>query len=518
MRAAALALLVSLALAVAPSRAAAEWEPPLQAATTTLAAVLAANARETGTANPAFTQRRERYVYRTGTRALPVEVAVAGDDYLARVRLGHARYLSGRYHGVVWRADANGIAHDTLSDLQGDPLDRVPRSLFPFDAATCTLAGETTDAQRAWVVLDRPPRDKPHWFFIDRTSGLIVREATRVGKRTVTTTFEDFEPIAGTLRPRRWHVRDGDAADDLDVQVDAIEPRAVDDASLAPPPKMRVFAPIDARAPVVPLAARFQDGSVVVDVELAGRRARFLLDTGTPAIILDRDLAARWGFAPALGHANVPRMAVGALVRHDVSVLTAPLRGGFGAIDGILGYDFFVGNVVHVDYLHHRVAVYARDAASRVFDDPATTVLATNVDEGMPLVRAAFGSAVGERFAVDTGSPHLYVFDPFAGRYASEIAASWTPVRFADGRPRERERYLEGTIWVEARRVAAFEFGAARFVRFTVGVQQPLDDPDAIAIPLDGIIGTDELSRFDLWFDYDGGRIGMRTVELVEDG
>ena len=78
--------------------------------------------------------------------------------------------------------------------------------------------------------------------------------------------------------------------------------------------------------------------------------------------------------------------------------------------------------------------------------------------------------------------------------------------------------YLEGAVALEARRVGVFTFGPARFTQLTVGVEQPVASPDGIAIPLDGIVGTDELSRFDLWFDDDGGRIGIRTVEITARG
>jgi hypothetical protein len=486
------------------------------AAATTLADVLAANARAQGTPAPEFAQRRERYVYRNGAQLVPVEVAVRGADYRASVRLGAAHYGAGRANGFVWRSDANGVAHGTLSDLQGDPLDRLPRSLFAYDPSDCTLVGETKDG-RAWILADRPAGDQPHLFFVDRASGLVLREVMHEGKRTVTTIFSDFAPIAGTLRPRRWHVQDGDPADDLDVRVEAIEPGPVDAASVAVPPSSRVFAPSDPAARSVALPVRFDGPRAIVEVDLGGHRAHFLLDTGTASIILDRGLAARWGFAPLLGHANVPRMAVGALVRSDVAVLTASLE-GFGAIQGILGYDFFVGNVVHLDYVRGRVEVLARDGAADVFQDPATTVLSADVSEGMPLVHAAFGPAAGERFALDTGSPHLVVLAPFTRRNAAEVAAHWSPVAFGDGRPRQRAVFLEGGITLAARQVAAFQLGPTRFTRLTVGVEQPDAGPDAITIPLDGIVGTDQLSHFDLWFDYEGGRIGMRAVEMTAGG
>jgi hypothetical protein len=35
---------------------------------------------------------------------------------------------------------------------------------------------------------------------------------------------------------------------------------------------------------------------------------------------------------------------------------------------------------------------------------------------------------------------------------------------------------------------------------------------DAIEIPLDGIIGTRILNRFEWWFDYDGGRLWFQPT------
>ena len=125
-----------------------------------------------------------------------------------------------------WRADANGVTHATLSDDQGDAADRLPQSVFPFAAADCALAGESARFGAAWVVVDRPARDKPHWFYVDKSSGLIEHEITREGARTVVTSFRQFEPLAGTRRPRHWRVEDGNAAHTLDVDVDTVVARA----------------------------------------------------------------------------------------------------------------------------------------------------------------------------------------------------------------------------------------------------------------------------------------------------
>ncbi len=145
-----------------------------------------------------------------------------------------------------------------------------------------------------------------------------------------------------------------------------------------------------------------------------------------------------------------------------------------------------MGNVVHVDYANERVDVLSPQAAEAVFRDPRTYVLPANFDEGIPLVHAAFGAASGDRFALDTGSPHLFALAPFEHRNAGEIAAHWEPATFRAGRTRTEERYLEGSIVVVPRRVASFTLGPQRFENLVVGVEESNSRRDAIDIPLDG--------------------------------
>jgi hypothetical protein len=477
----------------------AEWTPPgLQPARATLGEVLAANAKATRTVSLPFAERRERWTYANGALRLPVEVAVKGDDFRADVALAGARYAAGRAHGVRWRADANGIAHATLSDLQGDALDRLPQSPFGWSAADCALAGETRGPHPAWVVADRPARDKPHWFFVDETSGLIVREVTREGARTTVTAFDRFEPLGGTLRARHWHVSGGGRGHDLDATLDALEPVPVADAALAIPAPHPVFAPPEPAAGALALPARFEGRRIVVEVTLGtGQRVPFLLDTGTASITLDSGLAAKLDLRPALEHATVPRMTIGGLTASGVSTLAIPLQ-RFRA-QGILGYDFFFGHVVHVDYANRKVEVLPHADADRVFTDPRTTAIEADVAEGLPLVAATVGSTRGDRFAVDTGSDQLVVLDAFAQRTGAGAVAPTATVDF-----------LEGSIRVAPRRISEFDLGSLRFMGPTVAVQGPSGLGDALDLPFDGIVGTDELASFDCWFDYDNGRIGLR--------
>ncbi len=497
-------------VAVIPRVAAAEWRPPdVRPAAASLATVLDAYVAATGTEHEASAQRRERWTYRNGERRLPVRVAVRGADFKAVVALGTAEYAAGRSGGTRWRADANGVTHAVWSDDQGDAIDRLPQSIFPFDRADCAVAGRSARFGAAWVVVDRPPRDKPHWFYIDDASGLITHEITREGKRTIVTAFTSFEVVDGVRRPNRWHVSDGDAADDLDVTVDVVTPQPLGERDVAIPQAQRLFVPVPAvPGGVVRLPAVFRGDRIFVDVGLGERRATFVLDTGTASIIVDRRTAARQPSGIVLEHTDVSAMNVGGLALSDVSALAVPV--GFAGIDGLLGYDFFLGHVVHVDYAGRRVEVMTPQAAQSAFTDPRNTLLPASFDEGIPLLRAAFGPASGDRFALDTGSPSLFVFAPFERRYAPEIDAHWTPSSFGGNRRTATEVYLEGSIVVAALQVSSFTLGPGVFRRLIVGAELPNPRPDAIDVPLDGIIGTNQMAAFEWWFDYDRGRIALR--------
>ena len=487
--------------------ASAEWRPPdLRPTTATQAEVLAAYGKAAGAVEPRFAERRERWTYVNGPRRLAVDVNVRGTDFRAALALGATHYSAGRSDGVRWRADGNGIAHATLSDDQGDAVDRLPQSIFPFRTAECELAGESERFGAAWVLVDRAPRDKPHWFYVDKASGTIAHEITREGARTIVTTFDAFDATAGTARARHWRVSDGNAANDLDVTVDAIVPEALGEADVAIPQVRRIFAPAEPSATGIErVPAAFMRARIVVDVDLDGRRVPFILDTGTASITLDRTIAEARGWGPVLEHATVPRMTVGPLVLSAVSTVAIPFAPG-----GLLGFDFFAGHVVHIDYAHSVLEVMTADAARSAFADPANAVIPGYFDEGVPLVRAAFGPASGERFVLDSGSPSLYVMEPFAQRYAGEIAAHWSPATFPGGRARRDAQYLEGSIDIGARRAAQFGLGPWRFENVVVGVQEPNSRPDALDLMFDGIVGTDQMAAFEWWFDYDGGRIAMR--------
>lgn len=476
------------------------WQPPGIAPTTaSIADVLAAHARAAGVVDARMRRRRERWTYLNGARRITVDVAVRDDDFRTSLALDGLTYMAGRRSGARWRADGNGIVHGVQGDLQGDAIDRAPQAVFPLDTATWTLVGEVAKPQPAWVILADRPGDKPAFLSIDKATGAIDRETIRDGRRIVTTVFDCFESIDGSLRARHWRVDDGRSETSLDVTVDAVVPGLVETADIAFPAR-RVLAPAAALERSVELDSSFNRGRISLRAMVAGSRRWFLLDTGTASITVDPSIGARYGGA-TLEHAVLPSLEIGPLTLERVSTLAVPFNGG-----AILGLDFFFGHVIEIDYRHERVRILSASDARDVFADPRTAVVEANVDQGLPLVAAGFGRATSDSFAVDTGSPRLYVMRSFAERYASEIAAHWTPV----GRPFV-EQYLEGRIEVQPHTVARFDFARASATDIVVGLQLPdAVDRDDLAIPFDGIIGTEVLENFDLFFDYDDGRLGVR--------
>ena len=489
MRSTAIATLVtfaaSLAATAAPARA--EWVPPgMHATTQTLAGVLRAHDAATGVASTAHARRHERWTYRAGGRDVPVAVAVRDDDYRVRVRLGATEYDAGRLRGTRWRGDGNGIVHRLRADQQGDALDRLPQSAFPFERGALSIAGETAKPEAAWVLADRRPGEPTTWVYVDETTGLVTREVTREGKRVHTIAFDRYGIVDGVRVAQRWTIADGDPAHDVAVEVAAVEPGTVDADEVALPTERRTFAAPAGTPDPVDLSARFTSADVEVDVD--GTRRSFVLDTGTTSVTVDAGTAAR--FDPFLEHATIPRISAGPFALREGSVLAVPIFGG--AFAGLLGYDFFFGHVVRIDYLHRRVAVYSDAAAAPIFADPATTIVPAIVGDGLPFVPVTVAGLASDAFAVDTGSSNVVALAPFAQRYAREIAA-WP----AAGR-RHRTDYLEGAVVTEPHRVATLAFGPFAFADAVVGVEVPDGVPDAIESPFDGIVGSDVLSLFDL--------------------
>lgn len=245
---------------------------------------------------------------------------------------------------------------------------------------------------------------------------------------------------------------------------------------------------------VVPVDARFRE-DITVPVRIDGHDERFELDTGTTQMLMDAGVAHSIGLHSTLGHTIAHDVRIGDLLARDVPIQTVGIFGG--AISGILGNEFFIGHIVHIDYRHETVKVIARAHFAPPND---AHELAADYTEGLPLVSVRAGETTGTRFLLDSGSREILLNDRFV-----DEATALKP-RFL-GFP-SATFFLEGQLVAQPATVDALTLGNVRFANPTVQIERP--NVQNLDFPLDGILGNDVLARFEWWFDYDNARLWFR--------
>ncbi len=493
------ATLAAFVVMQAPARAGDRWEPPNLAATSaTLDDVRALYAAASGIVSPRYGERIE--TYHTVAKGTPFDstATIRGSDYAIATTLAGDVYRTGRSGGRRWRRTPSGVVRIVESDVQGDDLDRWPSEVLGFNFADCRVIGETRGDATSYVLEDRPAGDVPHWLYVDAKTGELRREISRDGSRVVTFDFTDVRTIDGIRRPYEWHV-DG-AGGPADVVVASIEERDVPTARLEIPASTPPTAMLSqATNHAVRLPTRFsQHDSIFVKVRVDGHDSEFFLDTGTTQMLVDGGAAHRFGLQETLDHTTVHELVAGPVTMTDVPFLTVGLGPGFGGLEGILGYEFFRGYVVHVNYERKFVELIPHENFA---PPPGTFSIPISYDEGMPLAAGRIGSIPVERLALDTGSPRV-VF-PTILRERADQTISATPL----GASRV-ERYLEGPITVYVASLPRLSLGPIDFVDVPAYIERP--ERDSMEIPLDAILGTNLLATLDIWFDYDNDALYVK--------
>jgi hypothetical protein len=235
-----------------------------------------------------------------------------------------------------------------------------------------------------------------------------------------------------------------------------------------------------------------------VPVRINGQTLQFVVDTGTTQILMDVGAATRIGLHATLGHTVAQRVEVGNAVATNLPLQTVNLFGG--ALDGILGNEFFGGHIVHLDYSRDLLELIA---PGDFFPPAGARRLDVDCDEGMPIVAASVAGVTGTRFAIDTGSSALVLTDPFARRVGSGLAT-------LPGGDVELH-YLEGLVDVRSAQLQSLAFAGVLFTHpGAADVEVPL--ASNVDIPLDAIVGAEVLRTFEWWFDYDHNRAWVRYV------
>ncbi len=480
--------------------AAALWQPPdvssstMSITTTTIVAAIVSG-RGAEAAQSVQGVETMRVVARDGT--FDATARMRDGDYRVDVTLGDARYEFGRYNAERWRRTPSGSVRVIRGDVQGDALDRWPRSIFGTDLSACAAAGTSSiDAKRLWVLSCRQTGDPALFYYVDLTSGHVLREVSRDGSHVVIYDFDDFRSTGGWTQAFHWKI--SGAGGDADVTVTNVQPGPVADEEFSIPASVpeQFGLPSGGVSGIGILQDHLRVTGYPVRVDVDGQARTFLIDTGTSQIIVDIGEATRLGLHPAFGHAIVREFRVGDAVARNLPVQTVDLFGD--AIDGLLGNEFFTGHIVHIDNANHRIELISHAAFT-----PPQGAAKVDIDtrEGMPIVAAMVNGIRGERFVLDTGSPQVMLSSAFLERARLKLLPAIGSSDFT-------MHFLEGPLLARQEVVNAFSFGVWNLGALYADVEQA--DPDNLDVPIDGIIGRNILSQLDLWFDYDNGVLWAR--------
>jgi predicted aspartyl protease len=432
-----------------------------------------------------------------------------GKDVRETTTLGPLSYERGVLHGVRWEQNRNGIvfSYPGIHDLRDAVSERTFRDAG--DDHYVHVVGDSP-ALGAYVVEINPPAGRHEWLFVDKRSGNLVRREYVERRRRYATTYDDYRSVEGVPEPSRVRTTDSLGNEREQTLVNRALDTTPDVRDVDQPPTRRLVE-FPERQTTVRLPVRFVNGLAVVRV-IVGRGAYdFLLDSGAAGIVVDPSIVQQQGldhFGSRVGSTLgtfpesttiAPQITIGGLRMRNVvcRVVTIPFHvDSHTHIAGLLGFEFFADTVVHVDLEKN----LAEAIAPERFRAPAdTTAVNIALDDKTPAVQARAGSASG-RVVLDTGANRTVFETAFAerGDFPPERVASTMHVRG-----------MGGYTNAEPTRLPLFELGGIS----TRGATADVANADLGTEDVDGIIGTDLLKTYDLWFDYRANAVHLRRAK-----
>ncbi|MDB5026718.1 MAG: signaling protein [Candidatus Eremiobacteraeota bacterium] len=429
-----------------------------------------------------------------------------GRDVRETTTLGPLSYERGILHGVRWEQNRNGIVftYAGIHDQRDIASDRAFRD--PSDDRNVHVVGDSL-AFNAYVVEVNPGAGRHEWLFIDRRSGHLVRREYVERRRRYTSTYDDYHAVDGIPEPSRIRTTDSLGNEREQILVNRSLDGTPDVRDVEMPASRRVVE-FPEHQTSVRLPVRFVNGLAVVRVIVGHGAYDFLLDSGAAGIVIDPSIVDQQGlerYGQRVGSTLgtfpesttiVPQISIGGLrMRNIVSrIVRIPFRVDDRThVAGLLGFDFFADTVVHVDLAKNLAEAISPDR----FHPPAdTSTVPLSLDDKTPAVGVRAGNATG-RVVLDTGANRTVFETTFAER------GDFTPDRFATT---THVHGMGGFTNAEPTRVPSFELGGL----WTRGATADVARADLGSEDVDGIVGTDFLRTYELWFNYRQSAVYLR--------
>lgn len=331
----------------------------------------------------------------------------------------------------VWESDGNGQVRELTGILHRRALTEefIASGAFVRAPERVRFVGfGTLGRARTWNVEIVAPGGEAETLWIDIASGLPRRTEYLDGDGPTYIDLSDWRDVNGAKIAFRAVTTDGARAFDL-TQITV-------SARVGEPIDPQVFTPLASRPRnegSAQTVALLDDGTqLACRVEIAGTSYRFLLDSGSGAILLDTRIARAvglqtFGSLEVLGAARtgglrvarLPHMTIGGTVFDDMVVATLDLGAAASRLplDGILGYPFFAASLVQIDFAHHGV----RFGPPGSFLPPGERI-ALDTDRQIPEAVFRIDETLDAPFIVDTGNTGgLLLYAPFVAAHQALV-------------------------------------------------------------------------------------------------
>ena len=432
-----------------------------------------------------------------------------GRDIREITTLGPLTYQRGIRGAVHWEQNRNGVVYTYpgVHEQRDAATERAFRDAN--DERDVRLVGESV-ALNSYVVEVSAAAGRHEWIFIDKRTGYVSRREYVERRRRYATSYDDYRLVEGVPEPSRTRTIDSLGNEREQILVTRSLDTTPDLRDVDIPPARRVVE-FPEKQQAVRLPVRFVNGLAIVRVIVGRTGYDFLLDSGAAGIVVDPSVVQQQGLerygqrvGATLGTfpestTIVPQMTIGGLrMRNVVSrVVAVPFRiDDRTHVVGLLGFDFFADTVVHIDQQRN----FAEALAPERFRPPAdTATVNVGLDDKTPAVTARAGTATG-RIVLDTGANRTVFETAFAerGDFSPDRVAGTTHVRG-----------MGGYANAEATRVPTFEVGGIWLREATADVS----NADLGTEDVDGIVGTDLLRSYELWFDYRVNAVYLRRTK-----
>ena len=451
----------------------------------------------------------------------------SGTDYHSRLVEGPFTEEFGQLNGKRWHRDYNGfVTPTTRTDDVTFFAERINE-----DAADpkndASVAGVTQGTAPAYVVRVKvSDEEHPEWIFYGVASGLISRVEWVTGKHRIVSLYDDFRTTGGVTTA--WHVHDDWDPPELDddyVRTGLQQGVAVNEAQFGQPSS----APVDGPQNIgftIP-AHMYNDGTIIMRMNVNGRGLDMLLDTAVNGDIIDEGVARQMGL-PTFGHVDragggdvpfetiLPVSSIGPFVRTNLAIYAEPFTSfqWSSAIEvvGVLGYDFLSSNVFKIDYYNAKIQLIP--AAQFDADDPVPggVIYPIDFDDGLPFLTVGIGDVTSDNVLLANEILHTEFFDSFLEAH-SDVFATSSETRQEEDLPFADNDQFGRNVEEWETQPTDIHFGLVNF-------QQPLVRASNYPLylsedrPVDAALGWDFLKFFDVYLDYPHDRIIVKPNQF----